>query len=100
MGTSTFNRGTIKPSGTPAIYFTSTEIVNPVIHNVLVASSSFFSYYDANYTGSEASMTLPISVQNVRIIRFNIVVDKFPGSTPGPLGSSISVDMRNYKSNW
>lgn len=99
IGTSTVNRGVIRPTGTPAVYLTSTELVNSVIHDVVLASSSFFSYFDSNYTGAEASMTIPIVIANIRIVRFGVVVDKQMGSTPGPLASSISVALRNLKSN-
>jgi Flp pilus assembly protein CpaB len=66
--------------------------VSTLINNVTAGS---FWFYDASYSGSQASMTLPIVVQNVRVLRFTATVDEATTTRPVPLTSSFTVTFRN-----
>jgi len=92
LSTSTLKRGLVRPTSTPATYQTSTEQVSILLNNVLAGS---FWFFDSAYTGSQASMTLPILIENVRAVRFAVTVDEATSTRPVPLTSSFTVTFRN-----
>jgi len=98
MGTSTIEKGTIKPSGNPLTYTTSTEVIKTVVPN-LVSTSSLFQYFDAAYTGSQNPMTPPIDTSRIRIIKMTVSVDINPGKSPLPELLTTTVSVRNLRSN-
>lgn len=95
---STLEQGTVKPTGNPLVYVTSTEAVRELVMNVLPASSTF-TYFDANYTGTQNPMTYPIDVSKIRLVRLNLIVDQNINSSPKPIVFSQLVDIRNLRSN-
>ncbi|RJP44988.1 hypothetical protein C4587_01195 [Candidatus Parcubacteria bacterium] len=98
VGTSTIEKGVIKPSGNPLAYATSSEIVVPVLVNVL-SSSSAFRYFDDAYTGTQAPMPDPVDVLRIRLIEISATVDINPGQTPTPTVFSRTVNVRNLRTN-
>lgn len=100
LSSSTIYKGVIAATGTPATYPTSTEIVTDIIDNVIIASTTpLFSYYDANYTGTQPAMTVPISISDIRLIKISFSADVNPTQTPKPEYFSAMVDIRNLRSN-
>ncbi|MFA6354477.1 MAG: type II secretion system protein [Candidatus Paceibacterota bacterium] len=98
--TSTIKKGVIIPTGNPLTYVTSTEIISKVINNVVVSTSSnLFDYFDSSATSTAKMMTLPVNVQSIRIVRFNIYADLKPGSAPKPSFFSDVANIRNLRSN-
>lgn len=91
---STLMKGITRPTGTPAVYATSSETISDIAHNVL---SGEFTYYGANFTGIEAPLVSPVTLADVRVVRFSITVDRFPGATPGPLSATIFITLRNLR---
>ena len=98
IGTSTLQKGVIKPSGNPLVYTTSTETVKSVVRYLLPATSTF-EYYDASYTGSEAPLSAPIDVTKIRIIKITVTADVNPGAAPKPVTFTNTVNVRNLRSN-
>ncbi len=98
--TSTINKGVIKPTGSPLVYASSSEIINPVIQNS-ISTSTIFKYYDANYTGSTSTNPLgyPISISSIRVVRIETWVDVNPGQTPLPTYFTGTVEIRSLKNN-
>lgn len=93
FGTSTLKRGSVRPTtSTPAQYVTSTEQVSTLLNYV---TKGAFWFYDSSYSGSQASMTLPVVVQNVRVLRFTATVDEATTTRPVPLTASFTVTFRN-----
>lgn len=92
----TLKKGVIMPTGSPLVYNAASEIISDMIHNIVVGTP-IFTYYDANYTGSEAAMTYPISISNIRLIKISISV-KDPNKTV-PLSASIEIVPRNLRTN-
>ena len=81
-------------------YVTSTEIVTTEINNLILATSTpFFSYYDTNYTGTQPSMSYPLNISQIRLVRFSFFADINPSSSPEPEFFSQLVDIRNLRSN-
>ena len=78
-------KGVIKPSGTPLTYNPASEIVSELIHDVANDATSTFRYYDTNYDGTTQSLTEPINISIVRLVKITIVIDKDPLVSPGPI---------------
>lgn len=98
VGTSTIEKGTIKPSGNPLVYATSTEIVKTIVPN-LVSTSSVFQYFNSVATDTQNPMAQPIDVSQVRIVKISASVDVNPGQTPLPTTFTTTVNMRNLRTN-
>ncbi len=96
--TSTINKGVTKPTGNPLAYTTSTEVISPVLINS-VSTSTIFTYFDANYTGTENSLPSPIDPSKIRIVKIEVLVDVNPSSTPGADYFTNTVDIRSLRSN-
>jgi prepilin-type N-terminal cleavage/methylation domain-containing protein len=96
---STIYKGTTAPTGIPAIYPTSTEVVVNVVDNVnLSASSSLFTYYDSAYTGTQGAMS-STAIQNIRLVNIAFGATIQPQQAPGPQYFSAMVAIRNLRSN-
>ena len=87
-------KGVIKPSGSPLNY-SGTEKITDEIHNIYSAAGNIFSYYDSNYTGSEASLPFPINISAVKLIKASVTVDQSPADAASRIDLSISANMRN-----
>ena len=92
----TLYKGIIRPSGNPLVYTSASEIVTEVAHYVVVGAP-IFTYFDVNYTGTEAAMTYPITISDIRLIRVDLTV-RDPDKT-SPLSSSIEIVPRNLRTN-
>ena len=90
----------IKPSGNPLSYSgtgTTTELSHYVVN--IAKNFPLFSYYDTNYTGVESSLSVPLSVTAIRVIKIDLELEKNPDKTPVPLRVENMVQVRNLKSN-
>ncbi len=67
-------RGVLKPTGAPLSYNQANEKVGEVVHSTVFAksTSTIFSYYDQNYTGSESAMGQPVDISKIRVIGIEI----------------------------
>lgn len=101
LSSSTIYRGIIAPTGTPVTYPTSSEVITDLIDGVSTPTTStpLFSYYDANYTGTQAALTAPIIVSNIRLVQISFQADIQQNKAPGPESFSTLVDIRNLKTN-
>ncbi len=93
----TLMRGVIKPSGSPLTYNPGSETVTELVHGV--ATTSVFSYYDENYTGTTSPLALPVDLLSVRLVKILFTVDTSSTTAPGPLIFTTQVSMRNLKDN-
>lgn len=100
VGTSTLQKGVIKPVGSPPVYETSSEILTTFIANVAPSSTtSTFSYYDSAYTGSGAALAYPIDLGKIRVVQISFYADISPGKSPQPTFFSTTATVRNLRSN-
>jgi len=103
FASSTIFRGVIRPTGTPATYPTSSEVLTDVADNVIVASSTpLFSYYGSSYTGSQSALTYPLSLSSIRLVGVSFEVQSNTTSTTNrsPIQYfSDLIDIRNLDSN-
>ncbi|MEK7635584.1 MAG: hypothetical protein AAB405_00660 [Patescibacteria group bacterium] len=73
-------KGILVPTGNPFTYNDANEEVFDVLHNLRVGTSSVFSYYDMNYSGSEAPLPFPINIPDVKLIKAQFTVTKPDGT--------------------
>jgi Flp pilus assembly pilin Flp len=100
LGTSSVQKGVIKPVGNPLVYATSSEIITSIIANVIPSTTTpLFAYYDAAYTGTQSAMTYPIDVTAIRLIEFSVYADSKASSTPKAEFFTTTVTVRNLRSN-
>jgi len=97
---SILKRGIIKPSGNPLIYNSANENFLEVAHYLTNPNTStIFSYYDENYTGTGSALIQPVDVTKIRVVRVQLQLDKNPQKSPIPFYAESVVSVRNLKTN-
>jgi prepilin-type N-terminal cleavage/methylation domain-containing protein len=93
----TFQKGVIKPTGSPLAYVTSTETVVDVVHNMV--GSQIFSYYDSNATSTNsAALVQPVDVLKVKMVKVSLVANQgINSSTPAYVGVENQATIRNLR---
>lgn len=101
FASSTIYKGVIEPTGTPAAYPSSSEIVTDIVDSAVVPTSTpLFKYYDGTYTGTQtSSLAYPITVSNIRLVLMSFGANIKPQEAPGPTFFSTLMDVRNLRSN-
>lgn len=94
----TLKKGVIEPVGItyPAANERFTTVVNFMKN---ATATPIFEYYDTGYAGTSSSLTLPINIPLVRLIKMSLVVDPNAGRSPIVQTYSTEVSIRNLKSN-
>lgn len=95
-GTS-LEKGVIKPTGNPLTYNSANEVITTLA--LYVRNTSIFNYYDKNYDGTTAPLTLPVNPSSIRLIKITINVDKDLSRPPGESIFSTQISIRNLKDN-
>jgi hypothetical protein len=90
-------KGEIIPTGNPLQYLPGNEVVRVIAENL--ATTSIFSYFDSTYTGIGTSMTFPINIPDVRMVKATLSIDDDPLVPPGPFTLSRQATIRNLRSN-
>lgn len=91
-------RSTIKPTGVPAVY-TSAPVVTTLIRNLMNGGTPVFTYYDANYSGSEAPLSQTVNANTVRLVKINLIIEQDLTQAPVPITVTTQVSIRNLKDN-
>lgn len=97
LTSSTLQKGVIDPTGSPLVYNPASEIVTDMVHNMVVSSSSIFSYYDTSYTGTELPLSFPVAVASIRMVKVTISA-RDPGQNT-PVTFSVKLTPRNLRTN-
>jgi len=94
-------RGTTKPTGTPLSYNPANEIVVEMIHDVYNTSTPIFYYLGQDYDGTSSTdyLSTPVSVSQVRAVKFDLYLEADPNMSPKPLRVQGIGEIRNLKSN-
>ncbi|GEM_PF-281528 len=90
-------KSVIEPSGNPPVYNPANQIITDMIHNLNMGTSSIFSYYDANYSGSEPEMAYPINISLIREVGVKIIARDENANSLQEI--SIKVAPRNLRTN-
>jgi hypothetical protein len=94
----TLKRGVLKPSGNPLAY-TGTESTGDLLHSLTSATSTIFSYYNSNYDGTTAALSLPVDVAAVRLVKIQVSADADINRAPTILTFTTQISLRNLKDN-
>ncbi len=89
-------KGVIQPTGTPATYPVGSETTTTI--GKYIRNTNIFSYYDQNFTGSQAAMS-PIVVNNIRLIKMLLTIDVNTSQPPAGMDLSTYITLRNLKQN-
>lgn len=98
MSGRTLQRGVIKPTGNPLTYNSANEVITDIAHDV-ANSTTVFAYYDSNYSGSEAALSVPVDVTKIRVVKMTLQLDEDPYLTPTPFYIESKGTLRNLKDN-
>ncbi len=93
-------KGIIKPSGNPLSYNSANEVISIVINNLINDSQPVFEYYDSSYDGSSLSLSEPIDLLAIRLVKITVKVDKNPSRPPGDITMITHISIRNLKNNF
>lgn len=97
---SNVQRGIIKPIGSPASYPVLNELTNLMVDDVVNNGAiPLFTYYNGNYTGSQAALTAPVNPSLVRYITFTVKIDEDVNNKPDAIEIKSSSTLRNIKDN-
>ncbi len=91
--------GVIAPTGAPATYPAGNEVVRVLTNNVQNGATAVFSYYDENFTGSQAALIAPVNIPAIRIVHLKLIIDADTAQAPSALTLETSVSFRNLKDN-
>ncbi|OGH91477.1 MAG: hypothetical protein A2534_00525 [Candidatus Magasanikbacteria bacterium RIFOXYD2_FULL_39_9] len=94
----TLKRGVIEPSGSPLTYDSANEVIVELAHD-LITSTPPFSYYDSDYSGSEAPLSSPVDVTQIRVVGISLTLEEDPNASPVPFYIESKVMVRNLKDN-
>lgn len=95
----TLKKGITKPAGSPLAYVSSTETITNVAHNVANGTSTIFSYYDGNFSGTQSSLSSPVTVAQIRMVKISLRLEEDPNLSPVPFYIESKVAIRNLKDN-
>ena len=101
LTSTTLKIGIIKPTGSPLTYASSSEQIVELAHNVtnLAEGQPVFTYFNADYTGSEAALTQPVTASDVRLVRVYLKLEDDPSKIPVALSVETTVQIRGLKDN-
>lgn len=92
---SDFKKGIIVPTSNPVFYDITSEQLTTVASNL--TSGNIFYYYDDNYDGLQSSLTIPIDLSKIRLIKVELVVDKNTSNVPSSARINTFVEVRNLR---
>lgn len=84
---------TIAPTGTPAMYPTSSAQTVTLMSGL--ATSSNFAYFDGNFSGTQPALANPVDPTAVRMVRIRLILDS--SSSTGIYDGMVM--LRNLKTN-
>ena len=91
---------TLKASGNPLSYASSTEVITDIVHNIANNTSSLFNYYSENFTGADDTpLVAPIDPTVVRVVGIRLMLEEKPNVSPAPFYIETKAMIRNLKTN-
>lgn len=98
MDGTNLKRGYLKPSGDPLTYSEANEVVYTVAQ-FISNPGAIFSYFDEDYNGQTAPLTIPPNIPDIRLVRIRLQIDQHPTEPPGPYELLSEVSIRSLKDN-
>jgi len=91
-------KGVTNPTGVPATYPPANETVTTVA-SFIRNTDPFFTYFPDTYAGTGQSMTVPVVIGSVRLVKISVTVDSNLTEYPAATRLETSVSLRNLKDN-
>lgn len=91
--------GRIVPTGSPVTYPAGNETLEILVRDVRNGAGSIFAYYDGNFTGSQAPLTFPVTIQNIRLVHVTLTIDNDTNAPPSAITLETNMAFRNLKDN-
>lgn len=88
-----FKKGVTEPD------YTGAETVTVIAENVVNDTDPVFKYYDQDFTGTEAPLSTPANVTEVKLVKIILKIDANESISPPALEIETSVHPRNLKEN-
>lgn len=92
-------RGMLKPSGNPLTYVAANEASSTIVANLSTATTTVFYYYDGTATATSSPMSLPVSINRIRMIKIDLWIDEDENRPPAAMEIFSKVNLRNLKDN-
>ena len=93
---STFSKGVIKPTGTPFVYPTSTEVVYDLVNTMI--PGTIFAYYDEDArTSTSTPLSQPVDILRIKMVRITLIANQGTTSTPSIVGVEDQATVRNLR---
>lgn len=93
----TFEKGVVRPTGTPFQYVTSTEEIVDLVIN-MIPSNQIFTYYDSAATSSlSIPLPQPIDVLKIKTVKVSIVANQGTQVIPSIVGVEDEATIRNLR---
>jgi len=80
-------------------YLDEDEEVIDIVHDIANNGAGLFGYYDESYNGEGEAMVDPVLINNIRMVKFNLMLEEDPTVSPAPLTIEGKVMIRNLKNN-
>lgn len=96
---SKLEQGVVEPMGDPPTYPVATERVRTIATNSIDDGQPHFTYYTKDFTGSQAPLTVPIALNQVRVVKVHMVLGTDKKDTPTE-ELNFYVQLRNLKDNY
>jgi prepilin-type N-terminal cleavage/methylation domain-containing protein len=82
------------------VYSGANEVSTNLISDLANSSSSpIFYYYDKNYDGTSDTLTYPLNIPSIRLVKIDILIDKDLNKAPTAINVTTQVSLRNLKDN-
>jgi hypothetical protein len=94
----TLKKDVLKSSGIPPSY-TGAVTTSVVMGSIANGANPIFEYYDNTYDGTGASLSAPIDVSTIRLVKATVILDVDPNRSPVPITATSQVSLRNLKDN-
>lgn len=93
LSASTLSKSVTQPGSD--FQYTGTPTVTVICSEVQNGSTPMFTYYDENYSGTGSSMTLPVSVLNVKLVGVSLTTNSTNKYKSYPLHIETKIQLRN-----
>ncbi len=93
-------KGVLAPSLNPIVYNSANEKTTTILTSVLNSTTTpVFEYYNSYYAGTSSPLSFPVNINEVRMVRMYVIIDKDSNKSPTPLKVETKVNIRNLKDN-
>lgn len=99
ISSGTLKKGVVKATGSPLAY-DGAETLSTLAYNIKNGTTTnLFEYFNSSYNGTSSPLSQPVSVNAVRLVRVNLMIDADPRRSPIPRLYTSDATLRNLKDN-